>query len=375
MPPTKRTYRELDGERIEGTWRPIFIHNGPGYFVTDLIIYADGVIDCWGHISVVEFAQKLKSGWATTSVPDGGRASVHHLGLWELTNPGTALDAEGLFLEVLDEIERLNDRPDSSQRCLTALDAYLRDPTSDRLGELREAYAAIPIHLRMYVLGDQDAKDWPLRRLMTDVGERMGDSDEVMTEESRQHALAYFARHASDEQKWRERPPADGDEPRSPAITLPAVVYPQGWPEEPGLLVLRNDYPAAIELGPLEFPSVSHAYWASSTFDESARQEISEAANEFEAQQIAERSTTDPSWPAVRLSTMAAFLRVKYSKYPDFEEALIGTGDSKLLYHGIQSVYWTTRGNDGQNWIGRLLELVRSERAAARAGLAPNAPR
>jgi hypothetical protein len=38
----------VDGERIEGTWRNAFIHSGGTYFLTDLQIYADGMVDCWG---------------------------------------------------------------------------------------------------------------------------------------------------------------------------------------------------------------------------------------------------------------------------------------------------------------------------------------
>jgi ribA/ribD-fused uncharacterized protein len=34
------TYRIVDGERIEGGWRHIFIKNGGKYFLTDLKVYA-----------------------------------------------------------------------------------------------------------------------------------------------------------------------------------------------------------------------------------------------------------------------------------------------------------------------------------------------
>ena len=40
------------------------------------------------------------------------------------------------------------------------------------LDALRAAYLAIPKHLQHYVLGDMDAKDWPLRVLCTPVGEK-----------------------------------------------------------------------------------------------------------------------------------------------------------------------------------------------------------
>lgn len=48
MPYVNRTYRIVDGERIEGSWRHIFIKNGSTYFLSALKVYADGLIDCWG---------------------------------------------------------------------------------------------------------------------------------------------------------------------------------------------------------------------------------------------------------------------------------------------------------------------------------------
>ncbi|MHB8719124.1 MAG: DUF7638 domain-containing protein [Candidatus Dormibacteria bacterium] len=52
-----RTYRVLDdGERIEGVWRHAFIKNGDTYYLTDLKIYAYGLIGCWGMVDIEEFA-------------------------------------------------------------------------------------------------------------------------------------------------------------------------------------------------------------------------------------------------------------------------------------------------------------------------------
>ncbi|MFB7366590.1 DUF7638 domain-containing protein, partial [Streptomyces hydrogenans] len=70
------TYRTVDGVRIPGTWRHVFIRNGR-YFLTDLLIYADGLVDCWGLVTVEEFEEKVRSGWVATTLPDGAGASAH----------------------------------------------------------------------------------------------------------------------------------------------------------------------------------------------------------------------------------------------------------------------------------------------------------
>lgn len=67
------TYRDVDGRRIEGTWRPIFIKNGGTHHLADLKIYADGQIDCWGMVDLQGFSEKLRSGWVATSLPSGAR--------------------------------------------------------------------------------------------------------------------------------------------------------------------------------------------------------------------------------------------------------------------------------------------------------------
>jgi len=41
MTGSARAYRIVDGERVEGTWRSVFVHNGD-FHLADLVVYADG---------------------------------------------------------------------------------------------------------------------------------------------------------------------------------------------------------------------------------------------------------------------------------------------------------------------------------------------
>ncbi len=47
MPHYVRISREHNGEIIEGTYLKAFIRNGDTYFLTEIKIYRDGIIDCW----------------------------------------------------------------------------------------------------------------------------------------------------------------------------------------------------------------------------------------------------------------------------------------------------------------------------------------
>ncbi|MCX4403274.1 hypothetical protein OG840_15885 [Streptomyces sp. NBC_01764] len=68
---------------------------------------------------------------------------------------------ELLLAEVRDTIDQLNGRPDSTARCLAAVDVFLADRTEDNRAAVHAAYLAIAKTQRRYALGDMDRKDWP----------------------------------------------------------------------------------------------------------------------------------------------------------------------------------------------------------------------
>ncbi len=321
----QRIYRVEDGRRIDGVARPVFIHN-MSYHLTDLLVFADGAINCWDWVDLDGLREKLDSGWVVTEVPEGGEISAFGLGRWKAAEPMFGLTAEMLLGEVADDIERLNGRPDSTGRCLAVLDRYLESrDEADRLA-LREAYLAIPAHKRHYSLGDMDNKDRPLVYLCTDIGE----------------------------------PPIGGwfsDE----EVAKPG--------SDRLITVLQNDYPRPIEVGGVVYPSVEHAYWALSTDDAGARELICAAERGYGARKAAEEAPRVQGWAQARTAVMAGLLRAKYAQHPDLAEILVGTGDAPLAYSGTDSDHWNTRGGAGRNWVGRLLELVRSELQAERAGI------
>lgn len=113
-------------------------------------------------------------------------------------DPVSAVTAEQLIAEVRDEIERLRGEPASEDRCLAALRSYLTAPSPAGLGELRSAYLAVPEHLRVFLLGDMDARDVQLRKLLSPVGDPLMGCEgppeaPAVTEADKQDALAWFA--------------------------------------------------------------------------------------------------------------------------------------------------------------------------------------
>lgn len=365
----RRTYRNVDGERVEGTWRHIFTRNGDTYYLADLIVYADGAIDCGvgGLTDLHGLRRYLHSGRVATTLQDGSRASAHHVASWRFAEPDTWIDVDMLLGEVADDLDFLNGRPDSSERCLLAVEAYLADPTEDNRLAVRDRYLAIPEHLRIYALGDMDARDWPLRVLATPVGAHLdADPDEeVVTAEVLATAVEYFRNRNLAVAARETHTPADGAE-RAQTATL--TIY-RGRQEHPGTEVLQNGWPAAITINRRDYPSVTHAYWALSTGDPDWHDRIAAAPNGDDAATLADEAPRRVGWPAARLAVMAALLRAKYLQHPQMAQTLLATGDARIIYADLGSSYWVARSQHGTNWIGRLLEVIRSELAAAQAGM------
>lgn len=350
--------------------RHAFIRNGKDYFLTDLLIYADGSIWCWEWVDLDGLRDKLASGWVATSFETGARASAHHVGSWRFADPRSGMKPEWLLGEVADEIDKLNGRPDSTGRCLLALDRYLQSRAEEDRSALCAAYEAIPEHLRRYALGDMDRKDTPLKILCAGIGGQVEHYSGPMTvtEEMHRRTLEYFAGRQATREEQKQRAYPDGPEdPESPTVHLNQVVYPRGWPENPGRLALRNEYPAPVTVDSVTYPTVVHAYWALAAADPGTAERIRSSDRPYDAEQLARQAIIRADWPAVRIAVMARLLRTKFVQHPQLAETLLATGDGRIEYTGTGSEHWNAGRGHGRNWMGRLLEMIRSEIALQRA--------
>src|SRR6185312_4909626 len=100
--------------------------------------------------------------------------------------------------------------------------------------------------------------------------------------------------------------------------------------------------------------------WALSTSDPEWHDRIAAAARSFDAADLAVQAPRRAGWPAARLAVMATLLRAKYTQHPYLARTLLGTGDARIMYIDFDSAYWVAGANGGTNWIGRLMEVIRS---------------
>ncbi|QDY77197.1 NADAR family protein [Streptomyces qinzhouensis] len=356
-------HREADGRRIPGTWRHAFINNGGRYYLTDLFIYADGIVDAWEPLTLAEFERKLACGWVATELPEGGQASAHALAVWKFGAPATWHTPEQLLAEVRDTVEELNGRPDSTDRCLAAVDRFMADRTEANRLAVREAYFAIPENVRHYALGDMDLKDWPLRVLAAGVGGLDEVAEEEVGREEYEEAIGYF----TERQEWGSAagPDADGG--------LSSVHIPHSFPaasDTPDKSALRNTYPAPVAYEGTVYPTVTHAYWALSTPDPAARAAITAADTAGTARLLGEEAARHGDWERTRTAVLGRLLRAKFDQHPELAAVLLATGTAAILYDDMDDPFWGDNAGRGRNWMGRLLELTRAELPAP-AGQAP----
>lgn len=105
-----------------------------------------------------------------------------------------------------------------------------------------------------------------------------------------------------------------------------------------------------------------HAYWAASTSDPELIAGIRECRTVPDVSRLTQDAPRHERWPETRLAEMGRLLRLKFAQHPDLAARLVATGDSILVGTSIMgSDFWDSRG---QNWIGRLLEIVRAELAS-----------
>jgi len=353
------TYRAVDGVRVPGAWCHVWRRGelSEVYFVDDLSVYADGVVHCGKSADLAGLSRWLGDGrialtepGAPVRTPPAGRA-------WRWGEPRTV---ESFLLEVADVVEELAGRPTTRQHCSEAIRRFCDTPDDRTLTLLREAYLRIPAHLRIYCLGDMDRLDRPLRILFAQVGEVVDEL--VVTAAMREGVVEYLREGVAAERTavvYADDPVVGVGAP----VEVSEAVYPQGWPAGPGVFMLRNDYPAPVSYGGLVYPTVSHAYWALSAADPADRTSIRTALDVPTARQSAALAKRRPDWGRVRLAVMAGLLRAKFRQHPELAQVLVGTGDSVIRCTGYSdSPYWRDEGEwGGRNWMGRLLELVRSE--------------
>lgn len=125
-------------------------------------------------------------------------------------------------------------------------------------------------------------------------------------------------------------------------------------------------YAPGIELAGVAGPTVEHVFQALKTHDPLERAAVLAATTPGRAKRIGRTVTLRPDWEDVKLGIMARLQGQKYTHNPELARQLLATGDAELVEgnHWCDTFYGrctcTRHADEGQNWLGSILMILRS---------------
>lgn len=161
------TYRLVDGAMVLGKLRKAFIHNCESYHLTNIGIYADGLIYCWEWVDLEGFRQKLASGWVTTILPENAKVSIQPFFDFTATEVLYRIPEAEFFKEVADIIEELNSRPTSMHIFVAAKQKYWSEPSEENRRLMHATFERVPHHLKKFLLNARDYRHFEEHGLKT----------------------------------------------------------------------------------------------------------------------------------------------------------------------------------------------------------------
>jgi hypothetical protein len=134
-----------------------------------------------------------------------------------------------------------------------------------------------------------------------------------------------------------------------------------GFNKKNGVEFLSNFHPSTIFFEKMSYPTVEHAYQASKTLDFSSRELIKKSKSPNDAKKLGRALILREDWDIVKLNIMRQLIREKF-KNPFLRHLLINTEKFSLINENKwNDKFWGTCGGVGENWLGKILEEVRSE--------------
>lgn len=124
---------------------------------------------------------------------------------------------------------------------------------------------------------------------------------------------------------------------------------------------LNNFYTSTLLFNGRSYPTVEHAYQAHKSSTHEEHEVIRRASTPMEAKKLGKTMILPPDWGTKKVGLMKGILTAKFEN-PFLRELLKGTGDAELIHDNrFNDRFWGVCRGVGNNWLGRLLEEVRSE--------------
>lgn len=124
---------------------------------------------------------------------------------------------------------------------------------------------------------------------------------------------------------------------------------------------LSNFYFSPIYVGDDSYRTLEHAYQAAKTLDLEEKKQVRDCQTPGQAKRLGRKVTLRSDWDDVKIDIMLHLLRLKFQD-KDLADKLIATGDAILVEGNTWGdTFWGVCKGKGHNFLGKLLENVRSE--------------
>lgn len=124
---------------------------------------------------------------------------------------------------------------------------------------------------------------------------------------------------------------------------------------------LSNFEDSLITYDGITYKNVEAAFHAQKVFDREKKKEFSNL-NPSEAKRLGRRVKLRSDWESVKVDIMTDLVRIKFLQNPDLKKKLLATGDQILIEgNWWNDKFWGVCKGEGQNYLGRILMMIRKE--------------
>ena len=125
---------------------------------------------------------------------------------------------------------------------------------------------------------------------------------------------------------------------------------------------LSNFYSSPIWYPGIKYPTAEHAYQAQKCQTLDDRKAIALLETPGQAKRHGKTVVLRENWEQMKLGVMLDVVRAKFYQNAELHQKLLDTGDAILVEGNTWGdTFWGMVDNQGQNWLGRILMLVRSD--------------
>ena len=156
---------------LHGKSLSIFCKQQEQTYLADLRVFKDASVQISRlpepvNTTISNVKNMITEGTLKTQLSLPKNIHIHNLGSFNAVKENYSIQIEDFWGSLQDIYENLNERLSSSDLCQRIYKEYMENPTVELRRKLRTAYEKIPQHERIYVLGDQDVKDIPVRMII-----------------------------------------------------------------------------------------------------------------------------------------------------------------------------------------------------------------